>query len=130
MSKKVLITGATGGSYNQQDILSWEFITPYNPILTPGKITLAITSPATNQFFAVSPTNLLLTATATDSAGTITNLQFFDDFSFNPYVPVLATSSGQRHFKEVSEDSDDEELFVKSKSSLDRSCDIKLWRFT
>lgn len=49
--------------------------------------------------------------------------------SFNPYVPILATSSGQRHFYELASDSDDE-MFVESESSRKRSCDIKLWKVT
>ncbi|ODN01564.1 Telomerase Cajal body protein 1 [Orchesella cincta] len=55
------------------------------------------------------------------------NSDCVNGISLNPYIPLLATSSGQRHFMEIAEDSDDE-LFVKSQSSLNRSCDIKLWK--
>lgn len=54
-----------------------------------------------------------------------------NSFSFNscnPYIPVLATSSGQRHYFDIASDSDEDDFFVKSESSRDRTCDIKLWK--
>lgn len=56
------------------------------------------------------------------------NLYIFS--SCNPYAPLLATSSGQRHFYELADDSDDDLIFVKPESSKERSCDIKLWKLT
>ncbi|CAL8109680.1 unnamed protein product [Orchesella dallaii] len=99
---------------------------------------------ATHQriYFDVTPNGRYLISGGTDGVVRIWDMLKQDDepilfkgdtdcvngISLNPFVPLLATSSGQRHFMEVADDSDEEEMFVKSKSSINRSCDIKLWK--
>jgi RHS repeat-associated protein len=70
-------TAATGGSYNQQDILSWEFVSPYAPIGITNSPSVTIVSPTNEQFFIISPTNILLSATLTNFGGTLTNVSFY-----------------------------------------------------
>ena len=70
-------TAGTGGSYNQQDILSWQFISPYHPIgLTNPAPTVVITSPSNYSIYVFGPP-IALQATAVEPGGMITNVRFF-----------------------------------------------------
>ena len=71
-------TAGTGSAYEQQDILTWQFISPYHPIGSANPVpSVAITSPTNNTVFLFgSP--ISLRATASEQDGTITNVQFFN----------------------------------------------------
>ena len=71
-------TAGTGGDCNQQDILSWQFISPYHPIGSTNPVpSVAITSPTNNAIYIYGPP-IALQATASEQGGTITNVQFFN----------------------------------------------------
>jgi WD40 repeat protein len=48
--------------------------------------------------------------------------------SLNPFVPLLATASGQRHFPDISDDRDSDDMFVDSSSKVKEAKEIKLWK--
>jgi len=82
-------TAATGGDYNEQDILTWQFISQYQPIGTNVPTIPSVwftsptnTSPANPATFAYgSPTAIRVVAT--DQGGAITNVQFFHGTNSN-----------------------------------------------
>lgn len=74
-------TAATWGAYNEQDILSWEFTSPYHPIgqtTNQPYVSVQFVAPTNSQLFVFSPTNIYLSATTSDSSGTVTNVVFTD----------------------------------------------------
>lgn len=66
----------TGGSWNQQDVLSWQVNPIYQPIGT-NNVSVAITSPLNQTFIA--RTNIIISAIATSSipTDTISNVWFY-----------------------------------------------------
>lgn len=70
-------TAGTGGSYNQQDILFWQFKPYYEPIGSLPAITILY--PTNNQLFVEPPASIPLWARATNNGGAdITGTAFFD----------------------------------------------------
>ena len=72
-------TGGNGGSYNQEDILSWQLY--MQPVGSTNGITnilsVAIVSPTNQTFFAGSAITVSVTATNSNPGVSITQVQFF-----------------------------------------------------
>ena len=71
-------TAGTGGNFNQQDILSWEFSPQYGPIGLSA-VSISITNPTQGEPFLVSGPAIAIDAIASSSNAIVTNVQFFVD---------------------------------------------------
>ena len=88
-------TAGTGQNSNQQDILTWQINLNYNPIGATNQLNVAMLSPTNGQLFVLSPTNILLSAIATDYVGsTVTNVEFYNQTqSVSLGTGILTTNS-------------------------------------
>lgn len=69
-------TAGTGGDYNQQDILSWEFISPYNPIGVDTGPTVQLVSPSNQVLNADAPVTVQATATPFSNSVPVQYVEF------------------------------------------------------
>jgi len=69
-------SAGTGGSWNQQDILTWQFVSPYNPIGTTN-LSVTILSPTNQTLLARSDVTITAFATNSNPNFPVNYVQFF-----------------------------------------------------
>ena len=98
-------TAGTGGSYDQQNILSWQFISPYHPIGTIGTNAsvppvVTIIYPTNGQtLLAGSTVTISATATNTTPGVTISWVEFFSNGTNNSIGFALTPTNGLYQIK-------------------------------
>ncbi len=78
--------GGTGYAYQQQDILSWQINPQYTPIGATNGLTVGFLSPTNGQFFAITPTNILLTVSVTNTIGSAISSVVFSNQTLSTFL--------------------------------------------